>query len=85
MRLVIDPKKPQNWVDDILAKIMGRDRAPPELTKQQRSIVKLVIASACLHEVALAKGVVPRTKDGSSQPLLVMKVALDTLEKGMRQ
>jgi hypothetical protein len=86
MRLVIDPKhRGAPWVDELLAKVMAR---PPEreFTKQQRSLLRLSMTAAQLHARCLAGGIEPpRTKDGRSQPLQLMKTCLATLEKGMRQ
>jgi hypothetical protein len=57
---------------------------PPELTKQQRSLLRLSMTAAQLHARCLAGGIEPpRTPEGASQPLQLMKTCLATLEKGL--
>jgi hypothetical protein len=83
MRFRVDPKADPSWVDEMLAKIRGRV-PQPELTDEQRSLVKLAHSAIRLHASALAKGVVPRTEDGASQPLALALTSLNTVMKGMR-
>jgi hypothetical protein len=84
MRYRVDPKHAgAPWVDELLRKIQGRTPPPPELTKQQRSLVKLACASIRLHAAALAKDAVPRDdKTGASKPLALANAALATVMKG---
>ena len=49
------------------------------------SLLKLALTSVRLHEKALAKGVVPRTDDDRSQPLLLALTALRTILRNQKE
>jgi hypothetical protein len=72
------------WHVQVIRKIEAARASPVhEFTPEQRSLLKLAVSSARLHAAALSKDCVPRDDDGNSQPLALMKAALDTLRKGV--